>query len=115
MDDKSKIDFGEPRLAVSIGMRGKKTVASTNTILGALDHDTSSKGSLTPSVCLEVDIPETMDRFYRGDVTVIMKDSVFQASSSFRHAAELLPNVLNDDVKPVLMVYSDGGPDHMLK
>ena len=43
MVDKSKIDFGEPRLAVSSGVRGKKTVAPTNTILGALDHDTFQK------------------------------------------------------------------------
>ena len=115
VDDKSKIDYGEPQLAMSSGVRGKKAIAPANTILGALDHDVNSKGSLTPSVCLDVDIPETLDSFYRGKVTVILKDAVFQPSNPFRHAIELLQNVLNNDVKPMLIMYSDGGPDHMLK
>lgn len=79
-----------------------------------LDHDCQSKGSLTPSVCLDVDIPSEKDEsFYRGQVSVIMKDSVFQPSNPFRHGMELL-KMLNqkDNRKPVLMLFTDGGPDH---
>ena len=83
------------------------------TVSGSLDHDISSKGSFTPFVCLEVDIPDELDSFYRGQVTVLLKDSVLQASSPFRHAAEMR-QLLEDHVNPALMIYSDGGPDHRL-
>ena len=42
-----------------------------------------------------------------------LKDSVVQASSPFRYATEI-KELLQDHVKPVLMLYSDGGPDHRL-
>ncbi|XP_062580017.1 uncharacterized protein LOC134242028 [Saccostrea cucullata] len=54
VDDKSKVDFGEPGLYVSTGVRGKKSIAPMQSNLSALDHDMQSKGSLTPSVCLEL-------------------------------------------------------------
>ncbi|KAG5274658.1 hypothetical protein AALO_G00138720, partial [Alosa alosa] len=115
VDDKSKIDFGEPGLAMSSGVRGKKSLVASNGLLGALDHDQQQKGSLTPSVYLNVEIPETVDdSFYRGQVTVLLKDSVFQPSSAFRHTTEM-KRLLGDDmdkVKPFLIIYSDGGPDH---
>ena len=40
-----------------------------------------------------------------------MKDSVFQASSPFRHVTEL-SNVFT--VNRLLFIYADGGPDHHL-
>lgn len=54
VDDKSKVDFGEPGQAVSSGVRGKKSIVAVNSMLSALDHDQGTKGSLTPSVCLYV-------------------------------------------------------------
>ena len=114
LDDKSKLDFGEPSVAISSGVRGKKAIVPLNSVLSCLDHDCQSKGSLTPSVCLDVDVPEQTDEsFYRGQVSVSLKDSVFQASNPFRHAVEL-ENILNmkADKKPVLMLFTDGGPDH---
>lgn len=59
-------------------------------------HDVMSKGSITPSVCLNVDLPEEKDgSFYRGEVTVTYKDSVLQAISPIRNTAELL-KMLNE-------------------
>lgn len=114
LDDKSKLDFGEPSLALSSGVRGKKAIVPLNSMLSCLVHDCQSKGSLTPSVCLDVDIPDANDEsFYRGKVTLGMKDSVFQSSNPFRHAVEL-QHILNlkGEQKPVLMMFTDGGPDH---
>ena len=53
--------------------------------------------------------------FVAGSVFVGEKDSVFQASSPFRHMAEL-SNVLYCQLfsHPVLFIYADGGPDHRL-
>ena len=115
IDDKSKVDFGEPGLAVASGVRGKKSIVPVASTLSALDHDVNTKGSLTPSVCLQVDTPEEYGAsFYRGQVTVTMKDSIFQPSTPFRHAAELkaILNMGNENPPPFLLMYSDGGPDH---
>ena len=42
-----------------------------------------------------------------------IKDGVFKASSTCRHTTELnnLLTMLNDS-NPMLMLYTDGGPDH---
>ena len=115
IDDKSKIDFGEPEQVLSTGVRGKKSIVPEGSRLSALDHDVSSKGSITPSVCLNVKIPEDKDgSFYQGKVSVIYKDSIFQPSSPWRHVTEIQKLLESDTVKPVLMIFSDGGPDHRL-
>lgn len=76
------------------------------------DHD-FSRGSITPSVTLVVDVPETAsESFYKGQVYVSLKDAVFQASSPFRHAAELSDILKKVHLPPVLALYTDGGPDH---
>lgn len=122
LDDKSKVDFGEPGQAISSGVRGKKSIVATGSVLSALDHDVQQKGSLTPSVCLLVDIPEQVeDTFYRGQVFVTLKDSIFQPSSPWRHATEIMENLRKSSmdegisaVPPMLLIYSDGGPDHRI-
>lgn len=77
MDDKSKIDFGEPGVHISSGFRGRKSIVPVESALSCLDHDVSSKGSLTPSVVLLVDISEDVsETFYRGQVALTMKDQV---------------------------------------
>lgn len=113
MDDKPKVDFGEPGLYASSGVRGKKSIVPTNSNLSCLDHDVQNKGSLTPSVVLDVDVPEDVsDSFYRGQVTLTIKDSVFEPSSPFRHMVELQHILEVQDRKPCLIIYTDGGPDH---
>ena len=52
-----------------------------------------------------------------GHVFVGLKDALFEPLSPFRHMCELL-QIINSDPsafsKPILFVYSDGGPDHRL-
>ena len=99
---------------MSSGVRGKQTLGPATTTLAAADHDQLSKGTLTPSVSLQVDIPDSSSKsFYRGQVTVVVNDAVFQASSPIRHAASLR-SLLQEDPKPILMIFTDGGPDHRL-
>ena len=52
-----------------------------------------------------------------GQVFVGLKDTLFEPSSPFRHLCELV-NIIGLDPtavsKPILFLYSDGGPDHRL-
>ena len=109
MDDKAKLDYGVAGTAIRTALRGKKSIVPVSSSL-ALDHDVGSKGSLTPSVSLKVDIPENPDKsFYHGQVFVALKDSIFQPSSPFRHAVELSRILKSQDsVKPFLFLYTDG-------
>ena len=79
------------------------------------DHD-FSKFSLTPSVAFVIDIPETVDgSFYRGDVFVGLKENAFEPSNPVRHMTELNSILRSQqDTKPILLLYTDGGPDHRL-
>ena len=110
-DDKSKINVGEPGLAISTG-----SVAPMSSQISALDHDVQSKASLTPSVTMICDTPEGItSSFYRGCVHVCLKDAVLQTSSPFRHATELTQLLQRKgDIPPILLLYTDGGPDHRL-
>lgn len=84
-------------------------LVGVNQVFQVGDHD-FSRCSLTPSVSLNVKVPlEVTGPWYSGKVYVCLKDSVFEPSSPSRHALELermLPH------KPILMLYTDGGPDH---
>ena len=107
-DDKAKVPVGEPGVAVSTGVRGKKTIAPVRTVLGAADHDLT-KSSLTPSVVLKCLIPGSIEEsFYRGQVTVTVNDSVFQASSPFRHTVMLSKLI---ESEKVVLKFTDGGTD----
>jgi len=91
----------------------KKVLASVNKPFMVGDHD-FTHSSLTPSVTLFIEIPESINgSFYHGQVCVEIKDSVFEASSTYRHTTEL-NNLLTmqNDPKPVLLLYTDGGPVH---
>ena len=82
--------FGEPGHVISTGVRGKKTLAPVTTTIASEDHDVRKKGSLTPSVYLLCDIPfEISKSFCRGQVTVFVNDTTFEASSPMRHAAQI--------------------------
>lgn len=112
-DDKAKVDIGEPNLAISTGVHGKKTLAPSISQVSALDHDVHSKSSLTPSVTMICDIlKDICSSFYRGKVHVRIKDAVFEALSPFRHATELLANLLllKGDVPPVVVYRWRPGP-----
>ena len=64
-----------------------------------------------------MDVPESIDQsFYSGKVVVTLKDAIFEPSSPLRHAAELVKVLkaaqVNTILRPILFLYSDGGPDH---
>jgi hypothetical protein len=69
MDDKAKINVGEPHLAVSFGGRGRCSILPTDVKAVAGDHDFKIV-SLTPSVTLRVEVKPDEDEdgtsYYRG-------------------------------------------------
>lgn len=115
-DDKAKVPVGEPDVALSTGVRGKMCIAPVETTVAAADHDVNHKGSLTPSVLLQCEIPPSVDNsFVRGQVTVFVNDSVFQTSNPFRHAVQLIQTVRErecEQTPSVLLKFTDGGTDH---
>lgn len=120
VDDKAIVPVGNPSQPVSTGVRGhNRSLTPIGGTLAALDHDWHV-GGLVPSVMLLAEIPERAeDTFYRGKVCVTVKEKVFQPSSPGRHTAEiaraLREHASNDDVTldvPILLIFSDGGPDH---
>ena len=89
-DDKAKLKFGEPTHNLATVQRNRQGIVPTDLTLAAADHDVHNKGSLTPSVVLNVDIPTNPDdSFYTGQVSVMLKDSIYEASTSFRAVIEM--------------------------
>ena len=109
IDDKHRAKVGEPGFPVAAAERGRKVIVAHDTSFEVGDHD-FTKFSLIPSVVLRVDIPEDVsESWYHGQVTITLKDAAFEPSSPMQHTTELL---LEGDAKPILFLYSDGGPDH---
>ena len=131
VDDKAIVPVGSGQ-AVSTNVRriGRSLVAG-DTPLYALDHDYHVAG-LVPSVALNILIPDDKnDSFYKGKLTVSVKDKFFSPSSPIRHSAETAAMLRRETIfmqgnhpddpdvgipgdfgAPMLAVYSDGGPDH---
>ena len=108
MDDKHHCKVGEPSYPVAAVDRGKRIIVS-------LDHN-HTKYSILPSVAMVCNIPQSIDQsFCGGRLFVHIKDCVFKFSSLIRHATEL-NSILNTcgSNSPILLIYSDGGPDHHL-
>ena len=115
LDDKHKVPVGDPGYPVASVEQGKKVLIFINKPFMVGDHDFTCS-SLTPSVALFIEIPESIDgSFYHGQVCVGIKNSVFEASSIYRHTTEL-NNLLTtqNDSNPILLLYTDGGPDHQV-
>ena len=91
--------------------------------VGALDHDFHAYG-IIPSVCLIIDVPESSsDSFFGGQVYVANKNKIIQSSNALRHSTEVSEILLHEQCsdnstispgKSVLIMLSDGGPDHRL-
>ena len=114
LDDRHHCKIGEPGLPVAAVDRGKRVIVSMDKKFQVADHD-HTKCSIVPSVILLCDIPTSLDQsFYRGKVQVGIKDAIFEASSPIRHATELYRILEPLESKPILCIYSDGGPDHNL-
>ncbi len=116
LDDKHRVKIGNPGEPLAATERGRRVIIPGNCSSEVSDHD-FSKFSLIPSVSLLVDIPsEISGSWYRGQVNVCLKDAAFQPSSPLRHACKLGNFLSAEGVtsKPILCIYTDGGPDHRL-
>lgn len=115
IDDKHRIKVGEPGYPVAATNRGREVIVSQSDTFVVGDHD-FTRFSIIPSVALLIDIPEKFEgSWYKGKVLVGFKDAVFQASSPLRHACEIHSALLRKiGDKSILLIYSDGGPDHRL-
>ena len=116
IDDKHRMKVGEPGFPVAAAERGRRVMVRSGTTFEVGDHD-FTKFSIVPSVVLLINIPDRIeDSWYRGQVMVGFKDAVFESSSPLRHATELSSIIRSKEEyrKPVLFVYSDGGPDHRI-
>ncbi|GES83192.1 uncharacterized protein LOC105330322 [Rhizophagus clarus] len=113
MDDKHRCKVGEPGYPVAAVERGRQVIVSKNKTFQVADHDFTKCG-IIPSVTMICDIPCTIEEsFYKGQVYVGLKDSIFQPSDPLRHMAELYKILKHqDENKPYLLLYTDGGPDH---
>eukprot|EP00889_Picochlorum_renovo_P006413 jgi/Picre1/33443/NNA_008767.t1 len=113
-DDKARINIGPPGVFLQSGVRNKPQLAPVETELLALDHDYDGT-CLVPSVYLQHAIPsEVQGDWYKGQVSVGLKDGVFQKSCPWRHAEELKRQYGDSDA-PIVILLTDGGPDRMLK
>ncbi|KAL7550297.1 hypothetical protein ACHAWF_013536 [Thalassiosira exigua] len=125
-DDKSKIPIGDKAsVPVSTGVRSNnKGIVSTgdNVGLKALDHD-FHVGNGIPSVTLRCNIPKDItgsffigDEQGHGQIFVTMRDAIFDPSEIFDHCAQLIDAIRSKGLSPtVLVLQTDGGPDHSLK
>lgn len=113
-DDKAKVPVGNPGSPESTGVRGRQSIIPVTTERVALDLDMTS-ASFTPSVVLHCSIPDdTETSFVRGQAYIAVNDSVFQASSLFRHATmlkKIIDGKYKEKIRNVLFKYTDGGTD----
>ena len=72
--------------------------------------------SFVPSVVLDIPIPDdVLESWYSGQVHIGLKEGAFERSSPLRHVSELLPLIeVQAQSRPVVFLYTDGGPDHCL-
>ena len=116
IDDKHRIKVGEPGFPVAAAERGRQVLQASGSRFLVGDHDFTKFG-LIPSVALQITIPDDISgSWYSGKVNIGLKESAFEPSSPLRHACELnqLIATAESDRKPILFLYSDGGPDHRL-
>ena len=115
LDDKHRIKVGEPGFPVAAAERGKRVLVKVGATFEVGDHD-FTKFSLVPSVTLVNNIPsEISGSWYRGSVCFALKEGAFEPSSPARHTTELGSCLQQlDRIMPVLVLYTDGGPDHRL-
>ena len=116
-DDKHKISVGEPGTPIASVPRGKQVIVGRNEVFWVADHD-FAKLSLIPTTILINEVPSTVDgSWYRGTLYVGVKVTALQSSTALRNAMEISDCLIlkygsKEAVPPVLIVYSDGGPEH---
>ena len=133
-DDKQSIEVGKPGFPVATVERGKRVLSvglhsdtKPTSVDGvyrssngdAMDHNAGHTFStLVTSVTLipNLDDDANSSSLATGQVYVTLKEAVWSPSSALRHAAEDLQILrlhrAGSDLKPILCLYTDGGPDH---
>ncbi len=110
LDDKHRLKVGEPNYPVAAAERGRRVLVRKNEVA---DHD-FTRFSLIPSVILSNDIPcDVSESWYTGNVYIGLKEGAFEPH---RHITEL-SDVVRTHLpasKPIVFLYTDGGPDHRL-
>ena len=105
--------IGEPGFAMVAAERGRRVPVRVGLSFEVGDHD-FTKFSMIPGVALMNEIPgDIASSWYDGNVFVSLKDAAFESSSPMHHMAELYSLLSSQpDQKRVLLLYTDGGPDH---
>jgi hypothetical protein len=93
--------------------RGKQVIVGLNQVMEVADHD-FTRTSIIPSVVFNLDLPEDLKgSFYRGKVSVRLKEKCFEPSSPLGHVTELWKLLKNEGQnKEILCLHTDDGPDH---
>lgn len=133
-DDKAKIPVGADVPISSGARRIQKSIVPTDPSLNtnfAADHDWSN-ASIVPSVTMHGNVPNEYDGSFfaggeagDGEITVTLNDATFNKSDVFVHTAQLLLDLRTRPAEPeseksaadelmVLLLQTDGGPDHNL-
>ena len=116
-DDKTGVDVGESEQPTIATQHARKSWVHQERPVGEGQHS-FHKTNLTPSVRLVHKIGNSVDEsFYRGLPQVVIKDSIFQPSSSARHVTELFQMIQTNPqlLKLVLILTNDGGSDHTIR
>lgn len=113
LDDKASIPVGYEGVSATRRQRPVLMAGLDQRGLNAMDHDNIPQ-HIVPSVSLRLIPPcDLSDSWYRGKPIIILKDAIFQASNAFRHAAELIKHLEEDEAdRPMMFIGTDGGPDH---
>ena len=116
-DDKTGVDIGEPEQPTAATQHSGRSWVHQERQVGEGQHS-FHKTNLTPSVRLVHEIGSAVeDSFYRGLPQVVIKDAIFEPSSSARHATEVFQMLLKNPHlrKPVQVFTNDGGSDHTIR
>ena len=113
----NEISMGELNFPLAALPHGRRVLVANNESFQVGDHDFSTI-SLILTVILINDIPERVDKsWYHGKACVGIKISATDPSTSLQNATEVA-NVLiekfdtKEAVPLVLILYTDGGPEH---
>lgn len=114
-DDKAQIPIGFPKTLISAASRQRPVLMAglDDRALNATDHDNAAQ-HLTPSVTIKLKPPKDIcGDWYTGQPTVVLKDSIFEFSTAFRHTTEFQSSLSPEErLNPIMVFGSDGGRDH---
>jgi hypothetical protein len=120
-DDKCKVPVGDVVHVSSDVRPNTKAIVPTGESVKAADHDWK-RANIIPSVLHLGTIPDYMSGSFfggghstgTGELKVVLKDATFDASDVFSHCVQLLVSLRERQAPFLLLLQTDGGPDHNL-